>query len=103
MESGFMDGLRVLGFDLETTGLDTRRDRIVQYALVGSDHQGDVITLDKITTKGPGTGINPMKIDSLIQMISNLIILKIPHQIWLMVSGILIWLIVQGKLRDLIS
>ena len=27
---------------------------------------GDVITLDKITTKGPGTGISPMKIDSLI-------------------------------------
>ena len=43
-----LSGYRVLGFDLETTGLDTRRDRIVQYALVGSDHQGDVITLENI-------------------------------------------------------
>ena len=29
-------------------------------------NQGDTITLDKITTKGPGTGISPMQIDSLI-------------------------------------
>ena len=28
--------------------------------------KGEVITLDKITTKGPGTGINPMQIESLI-------------------------------------
>ena len=41
-------GEQVLAFDLETTGLDTRRDRIVQYALVGSDHQGDVITLENL-------------------------------------------------------
>ena len=29
-------------------------------------NKGEIITLDKITTKGPGTGISPMKIDSLI-------------------------------------
>ena len=28
--------------------------------------KGDVITLDKVTTKGPGTGISPMKINCLI-------------------------------------
>ena len=41
-------GFRVLAFDLETTGLDTRRARIVQYALVGSDSQGDIISVNKI-------------------------------------------------------
>ena len=33
MES--FSGYRVLGFDTETTGLDPRKDRIVQYAFVG--------------------------------------------------------------------
>ena len=42
------EGHRVLAFDLETTGLDTRRDRIVQYALVGSDEQGGSVTVDDI-------------------------------------------------------
>ena len=42
------DGFRVLAFDLETTGLDVRRDRIVQYALVGSDVEGDLISVNKI-------------------------------------------------------
>ena len=28
--------------------------------------KGEVITLEKLTTKGPGTGISPMKIDSLV-------------------------------------
>ena len=35
MES--FSGFRVLGFDTETTGLDPRKDRIVQYAFVGVD------------------------------------------------------------------
>ena len=37
MVEGMLTGFRVLGFDLETTGLDYRSDRIVQYALIGSD------------------------------------------------------------------
>ena len=41
-------GFRVLAFDLETTGLDTRRARIVQYALVGSDSEGEIISVNKI-------------------------------------------------------
>tara|TARA_B100001113_G_scaffold352054_1_gene352507 strand:- start:98 stop:907 length:810 start_codon:yes stop_codon:yes gene_type:complete len=42
------DGFRVLAFDLETTGLDTRRARIVQYALIGSDVEGEMISVNKI-------------------------------------------------------
>jgi len=42
------DGFRVLAFDLETTGLDTRRDRIVQYALVGSGIDGEIISENQI-------------------------------------------------------
>ena len=33
-------GRRVVAFDLETTGLDVRKDRVVQYALIGSDVDG---------------------------------------------------------------
>ncbi len=40
VDSGILDGLRVLGFDLETTGFNPREDRVVQYALVGSDSDG---------------------------------------------------------------
>ena len=29
------DGFKVLGFDTETTGLNPRKDRIVQYAFIG--------------------------------------------------------------------
>jgi exonuclease I len=32
-----LEGERVLAFDLETTGISTSRDRIVQLALIGSD------------------------------------------------------------------
>jgi len=41
-------GYRVLGFDLETTGFDHRKDRIVQYALVGSDIDGSHINLQSL-------------------------------------------------------
>ena len=43
MVEGMLTGFRVLGFDLETTGLDYRSDRIVQYALIGSDEDGSHI------------------------------------------------------------
>ena len=40
MIGDLLDGYRVLAFDLETTGISTRRDRIVQIALVGADVNG---------------------------------------------------------------
>lgn len=43
MVGGMLAGYRVLGFDLETTGLDPRSDRIVQFALIGSDEDGSHI------------------------------------------------------------
>lgn len=41
-------GQRVLGFDLETTGFDPKRNRIVQYALIGSDADGSVMHLEAL-------------------------------------------------------
>jgi DNA polymerase-3 subunit epsilon len=41
-------GQRVLGFDLETTGFDPRRNRIVQYALIGSDREGQAVHLESL-------------------------------------------------------
>jgi len=43
MVTRILEGHRVLGFDLETTGLDPRTDRVVQYALIGSNNDGSHI------------------------------------------------------------
>ena len=49
---GMLSGYRVLGFDLETTGFDPRSDRVVQYALVGSDADGSHINLQSLVNPG---------------------------------------------------
>jgi len=54
MVGDMLSGFRVLGFDLETTGLDARKERIVQYALIGSDIDGSHINLTSL--------VNPRKL-----------------------------------------
>ena len=44
----FFEGERVLAFDLETTGISTSRDRIVQFALIGSDADGTSIHMERL-------------------------------------------------------
>lgn len=41
-----LEGHRVLAFDLETTGISTNNDRIVQVALIGADSDGNPIHHD---------------------------------------------------------
>ena len=41
-----LEGYRVLAFDLETTGISTNNDRIVQVALIGADADGNPIHHD---------------------------------------------------------
>ena len=48
MASDPLAGYRVLGFDLETTGLSAKKDRIVQYALIGCDSTGDEMHLESL-------------------------------------------------------
>ena len=43
-----LDGHRVLAFDLETAGISTNNDRIVQVALIGADADGNPIHHDVI-------------------------------------------------------
>ena len=43
-----LNGERVLAFDLETTGISTSRDRIVQLALIGSDADGSELSYDRL-------------------------------------------------------
>ena len=43
-----LEGERVLAFDLETTGISTSRDRIVQLALIGSDADGSELSYDRL-------------------------------------------------------
>ena len=48
MAGEIFDGFRVVGFDLETTGFDIRKERIVEYALIGSDIDGAPINLQSL-------------------------------------------------------
>jgi len=48
MTGGIFDGFRVVGFDLETTGFDLKKERIVEYALIGSDIDGTEINLQSL-------------------------------------------------------
>jgi len=41
-----LNGLKVLAFDLETTGISTNSDRILQIALIGADEEGNSIHED---------------------------------------------------------
>jgi len=43
-----LSGFRVLGFDLETTGFDSSKHRIVQYAFIGSDVDGTHINAESL-------------------------------------------------------
>ena len=52
MVSDFFEGFRVLGFDLETTGFNPRQDRVVQFALVGSDSDGSQLSLQSLVNPG---------------------------------------------------
>ena len=52
VNSGILDGLRVLGLDLETTGFNPREDRVVQFALVGSDSDGSHLNLNSLVDPG---------------------------------------------------
>ena len=45
-------GFRVLGFDLETTGFNPRQDRVVQFALVGSDSDGSKLSMQSLVNPG---------------------------------------------------
>ena len=44
----FLAGETVLAFDLETTGISTNNDRIVQIALVGSDSLGEPVNYEHL-------------------------------------------------------
>ena len=52
MVSDFLEGFRVLGFDLETTGFNPRQDRVVQFALVGSDSDGSKLSMQSLVNPG---------------------------------------------------
>lgn len=52
MVADILEGFRVLGFDLETTGFNPRQDRVVQYALVGSDSDGSQLSLQSLVNPG---------------------------------------------------
>jgi len=48
MAQNFLDGERVLALDLETTGISTNDDRIVQIALIGSSEDGGQISYENL-------------------------------------------------------
>ena len=48
MAPDVFDGERVLAFDLETTGVSTQYDRIVQLALIGANAEGEAIHYEEL-------------------------------------------------------
>ena len=50
--TGVLEGMKVLGFDLETTGFDPRSERIVEFALVGSDVDGTPMNVQSLVNPG---------------------------------------------------
>tara|TARA_B100001564_G_scaffold332876_2_gene320145 strand:+ start:2124 stop:2987 length:864 start_codon:yes stop_codon:yes gene_type:complete len=48
MAPDVFDGERVLAFDLETTGVSTQYDRVVQLALIGADQSGNEIHYEQL-------------------------------------------------------
>ena len=52
MSESMLEGHRVLGFDLETTGFDPRTDRVVEYAFVGSEPDGEHVSLNSLVHPG---------------------------------------------------
>ena len=48
MAPDVFDGERVLAFDLETTGVSTQYDRIVQLALIGADETGGEVHYERL-------------------------------------------------------
>ena len=52
MAPNILDGERVLAFDLETTGISTSSDRIVQIALIGAALDGEPIHYERIINPG---------------------------------------------------
>ena len=47
-----LEGYTVLGFDLETTGIDVKRDKIIQYALVGSTSDNEEVLVEELVDPG---------------------------------------------------
>ena len=48
MAQDLFEGEKVLAFDLETTGISTNNDRIVQYALIGTLGDGTPVNVEQI-------------------------------------------------------
>ena len=52
MAQDLFEGEKVLAFDLETTGVSTNNDRIVQYALIGTLADGTSVNVEQLVKPG---------------------------------------------------
>lgn len=52
MAQDLFEGEKVLAFDLETTGVSTNNDRIVQYALIGTLADGTAVNVEQLVKPG---------------------------------------------------
>jgi len=65
MVADALEGRRVLALDLETTGISTKSDRIVQIALVGAHHDGRAVNFDEVVNPGRPIPIEASRIHGL--------------------------------------
>ena len=61
MAGEVLEGLTVIGFDLETTGINIKSDRIIQFAFVGATGEDDEIMVEELVD--PGRPIPPDSIE----------------------------------------
>ena len=61
MAGEVLEGLTVIGFDLETTGINIKSDRIIQFAFVGATGDDDEIMVEELVD--PGRPIPPDSIE----------------------------------------
>ena len=62
MAEDIFSNQRVLGFDLETTGISISQSKIVQYGLIGSDKNGEEIRINSLVNPLISIPLNATKI-----------------------------------------
>ena len=65
MVADAFEGKRVVSLDLETTGISTKSDRIVQIALIGAHHDGRAINFDEVVNPGRPIPVEAARIHGL--------------------------------------
>ena len=71
MGEDIFDNHRVVGFDLETTGISIHRSKIIQYGIIGSDINGEEIRINSLVNPFVPIPINSTRVHGITDMDVN--------------------------------